>query len=297
MIQPVPSARISSLPALTTHLTALLLIAILPLRSLGQEPVKVTPRLPVYPLDAAVAPDGTVYVVDRNLPGVWQWKAGELTVFFQGSPKYRTPLNAPRCVTVTPEGLVLVGDSATREVYRLPEPNKAEPITGGKIGIPMDLALASDGSLYVADLELRTLYKIPAGQSAPEMIAQVNPRGVFVDDQDRVWVVSQNAEQLIIVSDDGKIQPVVKTRVFDFPHQVYVDDAGVAYVTDGYKKAVWKVSADGKPELLFSGPPLDNPVGLTATEDGQLVVVDPRAQAVFKFAPGEKPTVWFKIEY
>ncbi|RMF42521.1 MAG: hypothetical protein D6753_07350 [Planctomycetota bacterium] len=266
-----------------------------PLDLHAQQAGPLAPRLPFYPLDAAVAPDGSVYVVDRNLPGVWRWKEGTLSVFYQASPKYRTPLNAPRCVAVTGDGTVLVGDSATRDVYRVAGQDQAEPITGGKIGIPMDIALASDGSIYVADLELRTLFKIPPGESAPQAIAQVNPRGVFVDGQDRVWVVSQNQQQLIRVADDGSVEPVVKERVFDFPHQVYVDASGTAFVTDGYKKAVWKVAGESAPQILHAGPPLDNPVGITAV-DGALVVVDPRARAVFKFNPGEEPAVWFEIK-
>ncbi len=269
-------------------------VGIVPAALQAQQGQPLAPRLPLYPLDAAVAPDGAVYVVDRNLPGVWRWQEGTLSVFYQGSPKYRTPLNAPRCVAVAADGTVLVGDSATRDVYRVAGPGQAEPITGGKIGIPMDLALASDGSIYVADLELRTLFKIPSGSTAPQAIAQVNPRGVFVDGQDRVWVVSQNPQQLIRVADDGEVQAVVKERVFEFPHQVYVDASGTAFVTDGYKKAVWKVTAEGAAEILHAGPPLDNPVGISAVGDA-LVVVDPRARAVFKFAPGEKPAVWFEI--
>jgi len=260
-------------------------------------PAEVKPQIPVelqiYPLDIAVDNQGVAYVVDRNMHGVWKWEADQLSVFFEGSAKFRTPLNAPRCIAVDPAGNVLVGDSATRDIYRVTE-GKAEPITGGKIGIPMDLAVKADGTIYVADAELRTLFRIPAGTKEVEKVADVNPRGVFVDSQQQVWVVSQNEQQLQIVADSGESQVVVDSRVFEFPHQVVVNSAGEAFVSDGYKKAIWKVKQGSAPEIWFEGAPLDNPVGMALVND-QVVVVDPRARKVFRFDEQNKPQVWFEI--
>ena len=252
--------------------------------------------LPLYPLDLCVNSEGTAYIVDRNLPGVWQRQADKLSVFFQGSNKYRTPLNAPRCLTIDPQGNLLVGDSATRDIYRFSSDGKPEPITGGKIGVPMDLAFKSDGTLYVADLELRMLLRIAAGSSEVEQVAAVNPRGVFVDAKDQVWVVSQDAAQLLIVSDDGKVEAIVSERVFEFPHQVVVNSAGEAFVSDGYKPAIWKVVRGSPPEAIVSGEPLLNPVGLALVED-RVVVVDPRSRTVWRIAADNKLETWFTIEH
>ena len=252
-------------------------------------------QLPWYPLDIALQPDGTAYVVDRNMHGVWKWKDDALSVFFQGSNKFRTPLNAPRCVAMEKDGTLLVGDSATRDIYRISADGKAEPITGGGIGIPMDLAVKSDGTIYVADAEMRSLFRIPPGENKAVKVAAVNPRGVFVDAQDRVWVVSQDAEQLLIVSDDGSTEKIVSQRIFEFPHQVVVDSKGTAYVTDGYKQAVWQVDPGSPPKILFQGPPLDNPVGIALLDD-TLIVVDPRARKVFRFDDQGKPQVYFEIK-
>ncbi len=252
------------------------------------------PRLPLYPLDVAVADDGSIYVADRNLPGVWKWQSGELSVFYQGSPKYRTPLNAPRCIAIDNDGTVLVGDSSTREVYRVKAGQEPEPITGGVIGIPMDLAVAKDGTIYVADLELRYLMKIPAGGSTVERIASVNPRGVFVDQDQQVWVVSQDSAQILKVAGDGQVEKVVDKRTFEFPHQMVVDESGTAFVTDGYQKAIWKLPAGGEPEAWVKGDPLDNPVGIALAGD-KLLVVDPRARAVFEIDSSGAISEKFKI--
>lgn len=251
-------------------------------------------ELEVYPLDIVVDSQGTAYVADRNMHGVWQWKDGKLSVFQQGTNKFRTPLNAPRCVALDVDGNVLVGDTATREIYRVVA-GQLQPITGGQIGIPMDLAVAPDGTIYVADVELRTLFRIPPGANRAEEVAKVNPRGVFVDAEGMVWVVSQDAQQLLVIDGAGKIEVVVDRRVFEFPHQVVVNAQGEAFVTDGYKKGIWKVVRGSEPELLFAGPPLDNPVGIAFDHEGQVVIVDPRARKVFRLDAQNQPQVWFEL--
>lgn len=250
--------------------------------------------LPLYPLDSAVDKRGTVFTVDRNLPGIWKWQADKLSLFVQGPKKFREPLNAIRSVAVDQEGKLLVGDSSTRDVYRISEDGKATPITGGKIGIPMDIAVKSDGTIYVADLELRKLMRIPAGSNKVEHVADVNPRGVFVDSASKVWVVSQDTQQLLIVADDGTKEVIVDKRVFEFPHQVVVNSKGEAFVSDGYRKAIWKVVRGQAPAIVVEGAPLDNPVGL-ALHDDQVIVTDPRAAKVMKLTPDNKLEVWFEI--
>ncbi|MGN6547616.1 MAG: hypothetical protein ACTHK7_21365 [Aureliella sp.] len=247
----------------------------------------------VYPLDTVVDKEGTAYVVDRNLPGVWRRKDDQVEVFVRGSKRYREPLNAARSIAIDQSGKILVGDSSTREIYRIDGDGKPQPLTGGAIGIPMDIAVRADGSLMVADLETRALFRVSADGKEVKQVAKVNPRGVFVDGQDRVWVVSQDAEQLQIVSDDGKSKAVVDKKTFEFPHQVVVNSRGEAFVSDGYKKAIWKVVEGSAPEIVVSGPPLDNPVGLTLVDD-EVVITDPRARQVFRLKDG-KCEPWFEI--
>lgn len=287
--------RCHEIAMLSYRLSLLLTAALIPTSAFTQETPSPAAGLSVYPFDIAISADGDAYVVDPNMHGVWQWKDDQLNVFFEGSAKYRTPLNAARAIAMHPDGTLLVGDSATREIYKVSEGGKAEPITGGKIGTPIDIACKSDGTIYVADLELRNLVRIPPGSGDVEVVAQVNPRGVYVDWKDRVWVVSQNPEQLLMVSDDGKTEAVVANRTFEFPHQVVVNSAGTAFVTDGYKKAIWKVVPGKAPEIFFEGPPLDNPVGISMVHD-KLIVVDSRAKKVFRWNDQDKPEVWFEIK-
>src|SRR5436190_4070441 len=82
-----------------------------------------------YPLAVAAGPDGAIYVADRNAHGVWKIAGGKLTPFWMGSNKFRTPLNAVRCVAVDAKGRVVAGDTATREIYRFNAEGQPEPLT------------------------------------------------------------------------------------------------------------------------------------------------------------------------
>jgi hypothetical protein len=250
-----------------------------------------------YPLSIAVADDDTFYLGDRNLPGVWQLKGNQLTKLFEGSKKFRTPLNAIRCVELDNEGNLLAGDSATRDIYRFddgkPQPLTRDGDTFGRIGIPMDIAVSSNGEIYVTDLELQRLVKIPSSGGKPTEVAQISGcRGLAVDSDNNIWVVSTTSDQLYRVSPDGAEVVVVKGRPFDFPHTVVVDDAGIAYVCDGFAKAIWKVAPDQEPQKWVSGEPFVNPVGMARFGD-KLLVADPRANALFEVDPDGNVKTFF----
>lgn len=249
----------------------------------------------VYPLDCIVKATGEAVIVDRNLPGLFQWKDGQLSVLIQGPKKFRQPLNAARSIAVEASGDLLVGDSSTREVYRISGDGKLQPLTGGQIGIPIDIAVRADGSFVVGDMETRRVLSVSADGKQIKELGALNPRGVFVDSKDQVWVVSQDAAQLQVIGTDGKVRAVVAKRTFDFPHQVVVNSKGEAFVSDGYKKAIWKVVEGSEPQVVVSGAPLDNPVGLALSGD-EILVTDPRAAQVFKLVDGSKLEPWFAIK-
>lgn len=233
-----------------------------------------------YPLAVAVDPAGTIYVADRNLPGVWKISEGKRELFFQGSKKFRTPLNAIRCLAIDKQGNLLAGDSATREVYRF-EDGKPVPLTMGGIGIPMAIDVDSQGDLFVADLELHRIWKVPAAGGRPVEFAQVPaPRGLTIDDEDRLWIVSHGKNQVVRITPDGKQETVVEGRPFEFPHNIVLDENQTAYVSDGYADTIWKIAPSEPPQKWISGKPLQNPVGL-AWKGETLLIVDPHAKAIF----------------
>ena len=236
----------------------------------------------LYPLAAAVTADGTIYIADRDLPGIWTFSEGKWSIYFQGSKKFRTPLNAVRCLAIDHQGKLLAGDTSTREIYRFDEAKQPHALTKGGIGMPMSLAVAKDGTIYAGDTEIQRVVKIPAEGGTPEIIAEVTaPRGMTIDDDGRIWVVSHGKDAVIRLSPDGKQRDViVEGRPFQFQHHIVLGKEGEAYVTDGYAKTVWKVKPGEKPEAFFAGEPLKNPVGLAWWKDS-LLIVDPHQKAVY----------------
>ena len=235
-----------------------------------------------YPLAVASAAEGPLFLADRNLPGVWKLDGEKLSLHFQGSKKFRTPLNAVRCLALDAQGKLLAGDSSTRDVYRFDDQNQPVPLTKGAIGIPMSIATAKNGDLIVADLELHVIWRVPAGGGAPTKVASVPaPRGVAVDSEDRIWVVSHGKDQVVRLDADGKPEVIVAGQPFQFAHQIVINDKGVAFVSDGYAKAVWRIEPGAEPKKWVEGEPLVNPVGL-ALRGTQVLVVDPRAKSVFQ---------------
>ncbi|MFV1966028.1 MAG: NHL repeat-containing protein [Pirellulaceae bacterium] len=239
----------------------------------------------VYPLSLAVQDSGTVFLADRNLPGIWRLEGEQLHSFFQGSKQFRTPLNAVRCVAVDRDGNLLAGDSATRDVYRFDASGKPQPLTAqgkkfGQIGIPMDIVTDADGNLIVSDLEIHRIVRVPKNGGNVEEIATINaPRGLFYDSKNQLWVIANR--KLVRLSPEGKQETIVDDGVFQYPHTVVVSTEGTAYVCDGYAKTIWKVVPGQKPVKFASGDPLVNPVGMDLLGD-KILVVDPRAKAVFE---------------
>ncbi len=237
----------------------------------------------VYPLGAAVTPQGTIYIADRSLPGIWKYSDGKWSIYFQASKKFRTPLNAVRCLAIDPQGKLIAGDSATREIYRFDDSNQPQPLTNGGVGNTTSLAVAADGTIYAGDIEIQRIVKIPAAGGTPEIIAEVNaPRGMAIDEQGRLWIVSHGKDSVIRLSPDGKQRDVItEGRPFQFEHHIILGKQGEAYVADGYAKTIWKVKQGEKPEAYYAGEPLKNPVGLAWWNESMLIV-DPHTKSVYK---------------
>jgi sugar lactone lactonase YvrE len=235
----------------------------------------------LYPLSVAVTEGGEIFIADRELPGIWRIKDAKQTQFFAGSKKFKTPLNAIRCVAIDAQGRLLAGDSSTREIYRFGAQGAPTPLTQGGIGIPMALAVNSKGEILVCDLETHQIVKVPEDGGTPEKFAEIRaPRGIAVDPQDRVWVVAHAKNQVVRFDAAGQAEVIVEGRPFQFPHTIALDEKLNAYICDGYAKTVWKVPVGGKPEKWIDDPRLVNPVGV-AYRGGRLLIADPRAKSIF----------------
>jgi len=234
-----------------------------------------------YPLDLAVTSDGTCYVADLRLPGVWKFANGKSSIHFQAERKFRTPLNAVRCLAIDPRGELLAGDSSTREIYRFNKNGKPTPLTGGRIGLPTSIAVDAEGTIFVADLEANAVWKIPDAGGQPIRVATIPaPRGLATTPDGGLLVISHGPNQLLEISKNGETKVILPGRPFRFPLAIVRDDKGILYVADAYAKTIWRIAPGAKPLPWLRGDPLDHPAGL-AFHDNTLWIVDPRAASIW----------------
>ncbi|NLX55427.1 MAG: hypothetical protein GXY58_09970 [Planctomycetaceae bacterium] len=243
-----------------------------------------------YPVATAVAEDGTLFIADREFHGIWKFADGKLEKYFEGSPKFRTPLNAVRCLAWDHQGKLLAGDSATREVYRFDDAGQPVPLTKGQIGTPTAIAVRKSGEILVADQELMYVWRVPAEGGDPVKLAEVaGIVGLCLDQDDQLWVTTRLKHPLRRVTPDGKVEEVLAERPFPYPQHIVLDEHKTAYIADNYAQTIWKVPAGGAPETLVAGAPLVGPVGITRA-GGNLYVTDPKARAVFQIDAGGQLT-------
>jgi hypothetical protein len=253
-----------------------------------------------YPIDVAVDAQGVVYVADRNLPGIWQIENGEAKVFFQADVKFRTPLNAIRCLTIDREGKVVAGCSTTTEVYRF-EDGQPVPLTGGQISVPMNVSVGASGEILVCDLKLRQVVRIEPDKTIKVLATIQAPKAVQPDGADKLLVLTGVERPLLKISASGDpakttivagdkvhvfggdyspAEVFVPNRPFDFPADAIRLDSGDWIVSDSYGKCLWRVAAGGEVSKWVSDDRFKLPVGL-ATDGQQVFVADPRANAIF----------------
>lgn len=242
-----------------------------------------------YPIAIAVDSDAAAYVVDLDLPGVWKLAGvdqplAQASLFVRGSKRLRQPLNRPRCIAIDADGAILVGDSATREVYRIASADAPPvPLTGGQIGVPMALCVDGAGEfVYVADAEKRATFRFPIAGGKPELVTRVNARGLAFDDEQTLWAVTPDDPAVVTIDvNTGDVKPIVTGRPFDYPNGL-AWSGGSAFVTDGYAHAIHEVTADGKTTIFQQGDGLIGPVGIVASETN-ITVVDPKTKRVVSF--------------
>ncbi|WP_063870222.1 SMP-30/gluconolactonase/LRE family protein [Novipirellula maiorica] len=249
-----------------------------------ESPAKATATAePKYPLNV-VADEAELYVVDLDLPGVWKIGEGGRSLFVRGSNLLRHPMNRPRCIVMHPTTGILVGDSATREVYHIAEQEaEPKPLCNARVGIAMALAVSPDQkTVYVGDAEKRSVLRFPIAGGDPELVVRVNARGLAFDADGKLWAVTPDDEAIYRIDvDEKKSEAIVSGRPFQYPNGlVWAGDHG--FVTDGYGKTVWKFTADGKTEVWHAGDPLVGPVGISLGEKS-LFVADPKQLQVYEF--------------
>ncbi len=280
--------QVASLPAVTAMVmlvfTVLMMTVSSPAadRACADEPPPETAGAPVYPI-AVVADGPLLYVVDLDLPGIWQVDASGSRLFARGSRRFGSPLNRPRSVALHPRGGILVGDSATREVYRIASPEATpEPLSGGNIGIAVAMAVCPGGdAVYVGDAETRSVLRLPIDGGTPHPVVAVDARGLACDNEGALWAVT--LEDATVQRIDVETQTstvVIAGRPYRYPNGLtWAGDHGL--ISDSYGRRIWRFDAAGDTAPWLEGAPLRSPAGLHADE-ASVWVAEPGQRQVYR---------------
>lgn len=241
-----------------------------------------------YPLGIAALGD-KVYIVDLELPGIWLFDGDIGMHYCLGANRLGEPLNRPRCVAIHPGGGILVGDTGTREIYHIPDRHEPpKPLTGGRVGVPMSIAVSPDNStIFVADAERKAVLAIPIEGGEPVESVHVNARGLAFDHRQNLWAVTpEDGGVHRIDLRSGTTRVVVTGRPFKYANGL-AWSGEYGWVTDGYGNCIWRFNENGEIALWHAGPPLKRPVGITSHND-EIWITDPKANEVYRIDPLKK---------
>ena len=225
------------------------------------------------PRDLAVAPDGSLYVVDSD---------------------------NHRIQHLSPEGEVLHAWGGYGDLSIGDAP-------GGRFNQPWGIALGPDGSVYVADTWNHRIQKFsPEGDfilmwgffgQAEQPAAFWGPRDVAVDSLGRVFVTDTGNKRVVVFSGDGEFigefgGTGMSPGQFDEPVGIVVDDQGRIYVADTWNQRIqvmvqvedntfqpekyWDVAA-------WYGQSLENKPYLAVDGQGRVFASDPDGYRILVF--------------
>jgi sugar lactone lactonase YvrE len=246
------------------------------------------------PFAVAVRGDGTIFVTDTERNGVYKLDptggAGPV------SPEQKPDtFLGPTTIAVDSAGSLYVGENDVNVVRRVGPDGSIDVFAGayrvkgdvdGRAGEarfnrPRAIAVARDGSVYVADESSHVIRKIAPDRSVTTIAgvagqagsadgrgtaARFNaPRGIAVDANGTVYVMDTNNHAIRKIAPDGSVTTLAgragesgfadgngAQARFSGPRGVAVDRAGNVYVGDEGNFAVRMISIDGRVSTIIA---------------------------------------------
>lgn len=167
----------------------------------------------------------------------------------------------------------------------------ADVVAARAIIRPSAVAVADDGSLFVAEASYARVYRVaPDGRRTVLPLDLRSPLGLAVGPDGTLFVA--DTDRIVTLDPSGR-QGAIEVPGAQALGSVGIDGSGARYATDPIARTVFRVAADGTTSQLdFAG--VTGPLGIDVTLDGTVSVIDATTRNVVRrAADGTLSTVGF----
>ena len=194
------------------------------------------------PVNIFVEADGTKYVTDPESGAVFVFDHSDALAAVLGKQLDIAPMGiavrGDTCyVTDLKKQQIVLFHKKTGELIRKIGSAKNDEETGqGQFNLISDLALDKQGNIYVSDRALGQVTKFSAegellktfGFRSTSVHGLVRPKGIFIDRQERMWIVDAGPEVTKIYDQDGRLLvffglPGNEPGAMNLPAQIFLD--------------------------------------------------------------------------
>jgi serine/threonine-protein kinase len=191
---------------------------------------------------------------------------------------------------------LFVSDLDAQSILLYPA-NKNKPVQSGSItdgiDLPINDAVDSAGTVYVANNGNSTVTEYPLGASSPSVTLSdqiVNPNGIAVDAAGNVYVTSGGTvgDCNVLVFPKGATSPSKTLGPFELPVGLAIDRMGDVFVGDVIQNAVWEVPKGKTTPKNLNLTGLSDPTGVAIDPQNHLWVVNYQANTALEFKIGSK---------
>jgi uncharacterized protein (TIGR03663 family) len=225
----------------------------------------------------------------------------------------------PRSLDIAPDGTIYIADSSNHRIQHLTIEGEVLHVwgefadisqgeaPGGTFNEPWGIAVAPDGSVYVADTWNHRIQKFsPEGEfitmwgffgQAETPFAFWGPREVATDTKGQIYVTDTGNKRIVVFDESGNNilqfgEVGFEPGQFDEPVGIDVDQDGYVYIADTWNQRIQVMSPDteGTYQPLKSwdivawyGQSLENKPYLVLDSTGHLFVSDPTGNRILQF--------------
>jgi len=258
-----------------------------------------------YPVGIAVDSAGNVYIPDMNAHRIIKYPPGGSATTFAGNgaagysgdngPALQAELSYPTGVAVDAAGNVYIADHANSAVRQVSPAGIITTVAGnGKPGYngddihattaqlyyPDEVAVDSDGNVYIADIGNSRIRKVTRGVIST--VAEMATESIAVDAAGNVYAAGTAATGQVIEISNGTAKPIAggsqtsggngpatSAQLYS-PRGVAVDGSGNVFIADTYNQALREVSNGAIASIAGQW----SPWGLATDAAGNLYAAD-----------------------